>query len=105
MPLKLDAKRIALLREHGAALPIDEPPLGIGDRCHMNGGHSLDLLVVDIDGDLLTVAFAARPMYVGRGRADGGVAPPRPPDQALELFVPRDCVRRNYRPMIAGSTT
>lgn len=62
------------LRKVAAAPPPDVPPLGIGDRVILNSG-SPPLLVVDCDGETVTVAWR------DKGLVD-------------ERHFPRGCVRR-----------
>ncbi len=67
------------LRLIAPAPPPDHPPLRIGDRCHLNSdlvGLVSPLLVVDLTGDELTVAWP---------KAGGG---------ADEAQLPRACLRR-----------
>jgi hypothetical protein len=56
------------------APPPDVPPLGMGERCRLiSGGPAM--LIVDIEGDILTVAW-------------------RSPSFEFETVFPRACVRR-----------
>jgi hypothetical protein len=64
------------LRKVGDPPPPDVPPLVIGDHCTLNSG-SPNLLVVDTDGDDLTVAW--------KDAISGVVA---------EHLILRACVRR-----------
>lgn len=72
--IKRQAFRLAALRLVAKAPPPDDPPLAVGDRCRLNSGGPI-CLVVDAAEDLVTIAWKSG-------------------ETADEFALPRACIRR-----------